>query len=1601
MLLLSIFVASSLSSASSYSSSKSTFVIPSRLKSLSSSSSSTSLNLFQQQFHQQQEYQNNNRLSSTRIKLNSDGNSNNSNIEQEEERDLNPPKQDVNNLFATYMAQRKDKGFMDIKYNIGGGGSASSSSSSSSSSTTPTSSTSNTSSGTSTSSDTDTISGGTSGNTNSNMNTSPPAPPTDNASFTYGMGMRTTSPSSSSSSSLSMGSTDTNNLSDEENNEAQRRGLGSSIGSSIPGIRRLWGGGGSSSGSGTDSQDNVVQHIPLKPLNSNSGKNENNDNDQNESRAQDEGSSSTKPPNPPSLLENDLQQIQSKYNTYQSQIQSSLDKIKSSNPNLSIPNDAENMLSQVIEEQMMNDVEEVKFKRAVESLDDYQKKSMEKMIQDARDFVNSNSGGGGASSSAKSEVDSFLYGSSSSDTTKKSPNNSDATTDYKNKDAIMKEIIEEVNKEQQFRLEQNEKLRDYQQYEESMKKYYKTTTSGKSDDSNAANTNDSKVNKDNFDQMQLSILQDLLQKRQQRSLNSDIDDEDLFVTDNIEDGIKELRDEINNFEYKQGEYKPESIKEWQMYRAIATKLSNQKKAGGVDEDEDEYLDLELRTLDAPLSSSSSTTPFDPISKEDDKIAREKVEAWKDFQRKEEKMRKEAGLAINYRPPFEWSDKPNPTSSDDEDDLGKSQQLNARDAKKRKKPIDREKAEEAYSELDDLALKVLNDLMNKTTDIARREKIRNEIEGLKEGIIARREALKNRQDYPEKKEVILPIDINAALGRGGSKKSRRISSDTKPSATSSQEKTMGSNDMAVDTSDLFSSQPSNYDNGGEYLHEDDSTEEVEDRPDSAFFREIEEEEEEILSESSNTFEKAISSSSEQQQALQDFNEEDVAFNLGTMEEQKFRSMVARSGVRSKEGEDELKQKWEDFQRAEQLMREKTGLSQSAGDVEKAKVEAKYDVDNIFKDGDIDADAILDTIGKRPSRKNRGSKSSSGSGSVNSSGNAIDRNVGVDVPSVKESVVNTKEIPTNVASESSVAVEKAEPEQDLVSNQSGTPSVKETTSESKVEFQTTSPERGSLAFGLDNDPQMKSSSSFDSRKSDLLEYPVLSVAQLNTLMGLKRSVYATGVSPYLAKVNKPFQDFGALFMLEGALVDVTGLQYEAWKRTAQTYDFQVPTLDDVKYASVHSEEFAVQKIFFWTDDVFAMKKVVDYFKETRREIFEESIKDKSLDSTRTSSSPQLNSDSNDSGNQNADVEIDVMNIQLAAWHRAARDYGMQAPTIDLLNIVGSLNPDEIVRSVFKWTNDFMLSKNIGAAYKKYLKEETSTWMKRSTKMSPSIATTNESSISTEGKRESNDASPSMEDYLRLKVTTWEKVAEQLNQINPSFDQVNVAEFAGPEKAVKTVFQWTEDDDECAKIVTSYRDVLKTLTQEWINKHRRHTSSSSSSMEDEEIIPEALLELRQGADEWLTSIQDVYVPSIVMSNFDEDLMTNILEDVGLSKFFPIEKRISSSSIYKSDTQKMLGAALRAERRPDHCVVFSATPQSAFFAHEVGMKNIALVTPYPYYELTSADMTVRDFKSIGMINLRNVFSETTIEEPMEQVQVESPRVQRKTLLKTRFWDD
>jgi len=1365
-----------------------------------------------------------------------------------------------------------------------------------------------------------------------------------------------------------------------------------------------------------------VQHISLEPSNND------NDNDNTQSVNEVEQNAENiveskvkekawmKPPNPPPLTLTPLPQsqtppppvpstaststvesIHATYHKFQSQMMDKLNAQKLSDPN-SIPDNAADILSYVIYHQKNRDLEEWRNAKNLQDLNEYEELRLHEQQQQIDPEVQKEKG-------MEVEV-----------------NN------------IVQEIVQEADMTQQREEANARALNDFQQYELSLKNDLRQRQRQQQSQSQVTpaapvdgtgggvGMGGEGQSQQSFDQIQLALLQELLAKRNANAENSEWSEEDIFLTDNIEDGIKELEERIaeGDIKVKGGGEPTENLKEWQMYRAIATKLAERTK-----------------------SRTSTSKSFD------DNIINQKMEQWKEFQQMEAEMRQKSGLTIEYRMPFAWGDQPDYIGQSDASKREENiiQGMEGRDDRSKiiantRGPIDAQKAEEAKSELDIIAVGVLQDLITKTKDPVRQAKLSRELEELKEGMRAREEYLKNRGPILVKKKEVKPITIGQAL----STRIRRVPAK-KPKAEIVVEKPAA----VVEEKDLFEDTYVEED----YIEdEEDYVEEVyiPPPPDSEFFRDLSEtndeeaatlsyesDDEEDIKDNDDTNADIFKSTSSEFET--DYDQDDNVVSLGTLEEQKFRSLVARSGVRTVDGQNKLKSDWEEFQEAEKKMREMSGLNarmasgaEASSDsgvvgVEGAAAKVNYDPSTIFKeDGtDIDFDKIFTSIGKRPSRKGKGKGSDTSASAAPAAAAAVVEappDVAPEVAAHVQPEVTADVMPPPVESTTTSATTEvnASPESvvdDVVVPETQPEPVIEEKKPAPVPAAPKVPARSGLGFDF-GPSYSNQNGNYEQRRADMLEYTSLSVAQIDNLMALKQS----GVSPHMARRNKPFQYYGAIFNLD-VLVDVSGLQYQAWRSTATTYDFEVPHLEDVQLASVHSEEYAIRKVFYWADDVFAIQKIADEFRSVRKTIFEEK-KEQELanmmeeQTIRDVEVARIDETANAMDEANAaaaaETEREILQLQLTAWERAAGSYGYAPPDIASVRIVDNMDPAQAVRAVFRWTRDFVVSSDVAASYRNYLKEETKGWMTtKGDQVIPTMqqqqqqqnqqSTTTEVMSSTPSQSTMIKSAPDFEDIIEMKRRAWGEAIKTAhhNLQAPTSDDVRIAEFSGIETAIKRVFNWEISSEDMESVTADYREFLKTLTEEWMQTMNNDSSSTESGPSEEEAeeynLP--LCTIKKGVTKWLNTMEDIEIPCAITSHMDREFVDDILEHVGLSTYFHKELRVGSDTGYSSEMQQLLGGALRLERRSDQCIAFTSTPQSAGVSHEVEMKNVALVSPYPYYELTTADMIVRDFTSIGVRNLKNVFSETTIEEPMEMVQSEAPKIRRITLQKTRFWDD
>jgi phosphoglycolate phosphatase-like HAD superfamily hydrolase len=226
-------------------------------------------------------------------------------------------------------------------------------------------------------------------------------------------------------------------------------------------------------------------------------------------------------------------------------------------------------------------------------------------------------------------------------------------------------------------------------------------------------------------------------------------------------------------------------------------------------------------------------------------------------------------------------------------------------------------------------------------------------------------------------------------------------------------------------------------------------------------------------------------------------------------------------------------------------------------------------------------------------------------------------------------------------------------------------------------------------------------------------------------------------------------------------------------------------------------------------------------------------------------------------------------------------------------------------------------------------------------------------------------------------------------------------GPEKAIQSIFKWPVSPSSLQDVVSTFRTHLKTLSLDLASKVNAIVSTNSDEGSVKTKVGPDPYVVKDGIVEFLSALRKVGTPCAIISHLERRQMDLLLQVSGLDHFFQSDMRVSESDAYESESQQLLGAALRIERRPDHCALFTSTPQSCVAAHEMQMKSVALVGPYPRYDLTTSDSTLLHLDTMNTMNLRALFSDEKSSEPMEQLQVEGPQVKKKSMVKTRFWED
>lgn len=1499
---------------------------------------------------------------------------------------------------------------------------------------------------------------------------------------------------------------------------------------------------------------------------------------------------------------------------------------------------------------------------------------------------------------------------------------SERSFDSQQDDAASDDIVDKIFKDTAEELERSEKLQSsvdsYREYERMRK-----------EEAALQEAQEENVPSDgaDLDDWTLDRLEEMLEK------SESLEDGDASIIDTLEESIDELRRQMAR-QPKKGSIQPETMKEQQMYQAIASRLTEQQKNIGSETSKDDFDEI----MSGESNESTGTG-----NRMDEVQMTKQLDSWRQYIEKEDELRQDMGLGSDYDLPFgHLGTKADRIKGNAEDESVADNEGSLWDGSEGEGKA--KSRREMRRDVNIQAIQAMENLIGKS-DSRRSAFLQKQLESIK---IELEES--DYYDIDEEEELpasMEPVDLSGVFNKDSD-------GDTKKESSLSREEMDGVNQIlsfsgtgaqysresapkpeppntpffqeekpAPPNTPFF--QDDNYDDEDDY----ESTEKAVPVPNTPFFQDrggVSEEEEEV----------------------------DVDNKLGSVDEQKLQRMFRQNNVRSIAEQDAIRQNWEAYQAYEKSIRDKAGLSKGLENEDPSSltdnVQLQYNVDDVMTgDGDIDAEKVLSTIGPRPTKRSKSPESAavtppstpsekgssrpsatsseaadaiyrsvSASGGIGREDKAVrdkdraeyeaylqrEEQMKMDLEDLEDDI---DEVAAEVGELVDIDVEDADYADEVLPSR---PVWKRKKKKEELKFtkevsepdntdktvQSSSPmgaqgddlvpdwlkkERqaagrsegggggiggaflgGNIGDVADNDQKERQieeykrnraeeqgrmgiditdaigrrgsddsrdytfdkrskrtgwgAASFEAQKANLLGYIELDPSELNNLMAYKDSEDATGASQYLPRINKPFKEFGAIFRLEGVLVDITGLQQRAWNRVASQFDLKEPLLEDVKRAAVLKPEEAIRELFFTVMGDFVMvRKIVDAYRLSLRTEFDAWAIEEGL-SVKTASEPQARSRGSLAlGFENEVEEEEVVDNEVQplampleegsrlrylqeAWTKTANQFSFPVPANEQIAESSLVSPDIAVSSIFDWSQDQKQINKIVAAYsilqaggvipieeenpepqafpkdrpltpeevtdEMILELQFMAWEEvaeennfdeldpeevlaaasinnpeviildgfqwtddpdEATKLASSYreyfsqfinqyihkrpytrkAASNNVVVNEAPQTYAAPTMPTEEEILSSQVEAWKETAAEFYFDNPSIEQIRsvadlspeeavsellylnydiancdtdeVEEFesalpemietyttalgkfaqiymkkyerstqpkptsvpdsseemktlsqddiycasfdawthvawkngftlpvqdevefsftVGPKEAVTGAFGWTESDEEADNIVQQYLDQIKIKRDEWIQQGYVMTEESDSNNVEEESIP--LVSTRPGVFDWVNSLKAVEMGCGVVTHLEKDQMQILLQYAGLSDLFPDGTQVSHSNGYLRDNQQLLGVSLRIERRPDHCVIFDTSPLANVGAHEYDMRSVAIIGPFPRYELLSADTTAASIEELNAASIRRLFGERINDQPMLDTENSNPlqpitKVQTKT---------
>ncbi|XP_026379770.1 5-amino-6-(5-phospho-D-ribitylamino)uracil phosphatase, chloroplastic-like [Papaver somniferum] len=203
--------------------------------------------------------------------------------------------------------------------------------------------------------------------------------------------------------------------------------------------------------------------------------------------------------------------------------------------------------------------------------------------------------------------------------------------------------------------------------------------------------------------------------------------------------------------------------------------------------------------------------------------------------------------------------------------------------------------------------------------------------------------------------------------------------------------------------------------------------------------------------------------------------------------------------------------------------------------------------------------------------------------------------------------------------------------------------------------------------------------------------------------------------------------------------------------------------------------------------------------------------------------------------------------------------------------------------------------------------------------------------------------VEDNPDLEKQAWLTLSQEEGKPSPPTYMLKRIEGMKIEQAISEVLCWSRDPTSLRRMANRKEQIYQGLQG-------------------------GIYRLRAGSREFANVLMNYKIPMALVSTRPRNIIEAAVRVIEMEGFFSVI--VSAEDVHrgKPDPEMFIYASQLLKYIPERCIVFGNSNSTVEAAHDVRMKCVAVASKHPVYELSAADLIVRQLDELSVVDLKNL---------------------------------